>query len=225
MPDWVADVGTGQEGVKSWPEQLDEKGSSEGGSVTSTVDPTSNLFDWFHQRVRRARSATGAHLSEDGTLYLVQLLAERAREDRAAPRAHTLAELHARAVEAPPAEQARTYRELGDRALYVVGYFPETLERQTVNPTYYVDMGSAAYARTDQVFKRWFANAFGEIFSELAHSFQACASVLGAVRQSFDDEPDLIMRLYTEWLETGDGPTGDRLRALGLVLPPRPETA
>jgi hypothetical protein len=193
--------------------------------VTSTVDPTSNLFDWFHERVRRARSATGAELSDDGTLYLVQLLAERARSDRAAPEAHTLAELHARAIDAPPAQQARTYRELGDRALYVVGYFPETLERQTVGPTYYVDMGSAAYARTDQVFKRWFANAFGEIFSELAHSFASCVEVLSSVRHSFDQEPDLIMRLYQEWLETGDDAVGQRLRALGMVLPPRPQPA
>lgn len=193
--------------------------------MTSSVDPTINLFDWFHERVHRARSATGAELSSDGELYLVQLLTERARSDRSAPDAATLAELHARACEASPAEQARTYRELGDRALYTVGYFPETLERTTVGPRYYVDMGAAAYARTDQVFKRWFGDAFGEVFAELAHGFRSCVEVLSTVRRSVDDEPDMILRLYTEWLETGDDSVGARLRALGLVLPSRPEPA
>jgi len=188
--------------------------------VTSKVDRTGNLFDWFHERVEQAQLSTGSQLSSDGTLYLVQLLAERARSDRDAPAAHTLVELHARALDAPPAEQARTYRELGDRALYTVGYFPESAQRRTVGPRYYADMGAAAYARADQVFKRWFSDAFGEIFAELAQRFHAAAEVLGEVRRSSDAEPDAVMRMYRRWLETGDEAIGARLRSIGLVLPP-----
>jgi len=193
--------------------------------VTSRVDRSSNLFDWFHERVGQAQAATGHGLSPDGTLYLVQLLAERARSDREAPEADTLVELHARALDAPPAEQARTYRELGDRALYTVGYFPESTERRSVGTRYYADMGAAAYARTDQVFKRWFANAFGEIFAELAEQFQAAASVLAEVRRASDAEPDFVSRMYERWLQTGDEAIGERLRAIGLVLPAPPEPA
>lgn len=193
--------------------------------MTSQVDPTGNLFDWFHDRVDQAKLATGTELSDDGKLYLVQLLAERARSDRDAPTAHTLVELHARALEAPPAEQARTYRELGDRALYTVGYFPESAHGRTVGPRYYADMGAAAYARTDQVFKRWFADAFGELFAELAHRFHAAAEVLTEVRRSCDAHPDFVMRMYERWLATGDAAVGERLRAMGLVLPPPPEPA
>lgn len=193
--------------------------------MKSDVEIASNLFDWFDQRVRDARSSVGAELSNDGTLYLTALLTDRARADRPALPETTLVELHARGVHAPPAQQARTYRELGDRSLYLVGYFEESLQRGTVGPGYYCDMGSAAYARVDQVFKRWFANAFDGVFEELAGQFRDCVRVLRAVRRSVDDEPDLPMRLYTEWVETGSEEAAERLRALGLILPARPTEA
>ncbi len=192
--------------------------------MQTAVDRTDNLFDWFQARVRDARATTGVDLSEDSTLYLVQLLAERARADLDAPRDPTLVDLHVRAVNAPPAEQLRSYRELGDRALYLVSYFPENVERRSVSTRYYMEMGSAAYARTDQVFKRWFANAFGEVFAELAHRFRSAVEVLSEVRRSCEDEPDAIMRLYMRWLESGDPGAAESLRAHGLVLPPRPVT-
>lgn len=190
----------------------------------TAVDHSDNLFDWFQDKVRDARANTGVDLSDDSTLYLVQLLSERARTDLDAPDDPTLVDLHARAVHASPAEQLRSYRELGDRALYVVGYFPESVERRTVNTSYYVQMGAAAYHRTDQVFKRWFANAFGEVFSELAHRFRGAVEVLSEVRRSCEDEPDAIMRLYMRWMESGDPEAAASLRAHGLVLPPRPLT-
>ena len=191
--------------------------------MQTAVDPTDNLFDWFQRRVQDARAQTGVTLSDNSTLYLIQLLAERARTDLDAPNDPTLVDLHARAVHAPPAEQLRSYRELGDRALYLVGYFPESVERRSVSASYYMDMGSAAYHRTDQVFKRWFANAFGEVFSELAHRVRGAVEVMREVRRSCEDEPDAIMRLYTRWLESGDPRAAESLRAHGLVLPPRPQ--
>ena len=190
--------------------------------MPTAVDRTDNLFDWFQRKVRDARATTGVDLSEDSTLYLIQLLAERARTDLDAPDDPTLVDLHARAVHGPPAEQLRSYRELGDRALYMVSYFPERVERRAVSTRYYVEMGAAAYARTDQVFKRWFANAFGEVFSELAHRFRGAVEVLSEVRRSCEDEPDVIMRLYLRWMESGDPDAAASLHAHGLVLPPRP---
>ena len=188
----------------------------------SDVEIAANLFDWFHQRVRDAHRATGAELSPDSALYLATLLADRARADRPAPPEQTLAELHARAARSAPAEQARTYREIGDRSLYVVGYFEESLQRSVVGPSYYMEMGAAAYARVDHVFKRWFANAFDGVFDELAHGFRDCVRVLREIRRTSDDEPDLVMRLYAQWTTTGSEEVAERLRAHGLVLPPRP---
>jgi len=193
--------------------------------LKSDVEVNTSLFDWFEERVKDAHHSVGVDLSRDGELYLTALLVERVRTDRPEPPEGTLVELLLRAAQASPSEQARTYRELGDRSLYTVGYFEESLARRTVGRGYYCDMGAAAYARVDQVFKRWFSDAFGGVFEELAERFRDCARVLREVRRSNDDEPDVIMRLYAQWLETGSTEVANRLRAHGLLLPPRTQDA
>ena len=190
--------------------------------MKATIAADDTLFDYFYGRVGDARGLLGVQLSDDTGLYLTTLLVDRARADAPRPPEGTLVELHARAAKAPPAEQARTYRELGDRSLYMVGYFGESLARSTVGPRYYCEMGAAAYHRVDQVFKRWFANAFDRVFEELSAGFRDCVAVLEQVRSAIDDEPDVWMRLYDEWLATGSEAAAARLRERGLLLPPRP---
>lgn len=182
----------------------------------ATVD---SLFDWFRERVVEAQSETSLHLSDNASLYLASLLTDRARADRPAPPEETLAELHAAAASAPPARQIQQYRELGDRALYLLGYFRENVARRIVGESYYRDMGSAAYHKVDQVFKRWFADAFGPVFGELAERFTACVALLEHIRARHDTQPDLLSRLYQEWLETGSEEAAARLRSLGLLVP------
>lgn len=193
--------------------------------MKSDVEVRTNLFDWFDERVRVAHENVGADLSRDGELYLTALLVDRVRTDRPDPgdprSSATLAELHLRAAQASPTEQAKTYRELGDRSLYLVGYFEESLSRSTVGPRYYREMGAAAYARADHVFKRFFSDAFGELFQELARRFGTCVRVLQEVRRAVDDQPDALLRLYQTWRETGSERAAERLRAFGLILPPR----
>lgn len=157
--------------------------------MTKLVLQQSHAFDWFKDEVDRARARTGVTLADETTLYIAQMLADRVRADRPGPEETTLAEMHGKAATAPPGAQARLYRELGDRSLTALGLFRPYVERKAVGPAYYADMGSAAYARADDVFKRWFGDAFGVVFVELARKFQACVEVLGAVRADPGDGP------------------------------------
>lgn len=192
--------------------------------MTTSIEPNNSLFDYFHGRIRDARDGLGVEVSEDTGLYLTTLLVDRARADVPRPAESTLAELHARAVKSSPAEQARTYRELGDRSLYLLGYFEESLSRKIVSTRYYCEMGAAAYARVDEVFKLWFANAFDQVFEELSAGFEDCVRVIKQVRTSVDEEPDVLMRLYRQWVETGSEDAKQRLRARGIVVGPRAGT-
>ena len=185
----------------------------------TAVSSTSNLFDYFKDQVEIAQNRLALDLAPDTSLYLANLMQDRARSDRPAPPEQTLAELHARASSAPPGQRAQTYRELGDRSLYALGYFRESIARKAVGPNYYYDMGSSAYLRADQVFKHWFADAFGPVFTELAHQFKDCVDILDHIRSDQDAQPDLISRLYDEWLRTGDPNTAARLRRRGVLLP------
>jgi hypothetical protein len=184
------------------------------------VTTTSNLFDHFHERVDDAVDREGLDLAEDTRLYLASMLAERARADRPSPPETTLAELHGRAALSPPGEQAAVYRELGDRTLYLLGYFRESLTRRIVGPTYYASMGKAAYHRTDLVLKAWFADAFGPVFHELSAQYDACVDVISTVRDGHEGaQPDPLLRLYERWVETGSEQARERLVRRGLLLP------
>lgn len=183
------------------------------------VQTDANVFDYFRAQVREARNQADIGLTEQTELYLAQLLAERTRRPEGEGPV-TLAELHLHATQGTPAEQASRYRALGDRALYDLGYWPEVVERRIVGPEYYAEMGSAAYARTDLVFKRFFADAFGPLFRELAEQFRACVAVLERVRAAASGEDELT-RLYNEWAESGSEALAERLRMRGLVVPRR----
>jgi hypothetical protein len=188
--------------------------------VTARVMTATTTFDWFQLRIEDARVAGVANVSDDTALYLSTLLSERTRADRPVPGEQTLAELHLRAANAPPVEQARTYRELGDRALYLLGYFSESLRRRTVGPKYYAEMGAAAYHRADRVFKERYADAFGDVFHEMALQFVDCVRLIRKARdaQVVEDE-DSLPFLYDRWLATGSDVYAEKLRGLGLVLP------
>ena len=186
--------------------------------MTQVVASAGNLFDYFNAKVERARSARSVPLSDDTALYLAALLADRARSDTATLEGETLAELFGRAANAPPAEQVRTFRELGDRSLYRLGYFAESLEGRVVGASYYADMGAAAYYKVHLAVQRWFASAFGIVFEELASEFHSCVGVLGMIRDAERSESDDLMVLYEEWLASGDESIASRLRERGLLL-------
>lgn len=185
--------------------------------MSGVVKPQTHVFDWFREEIERARARTGVPLSDDAGLYLAQMLSDRVRADRKAPEEATLAEMHGRAAHAAPGVQARMYRELGDRSLTLLGLFRAHVERKAVGPAYYADMGSAAYARADEVFKRWFGDAFGEVFAELARHFQGCVEVLGQVRADRDEAPLDLQKLAAR-LALSDEPD-PRIAALLLTKP------
>ena len=152
-----------------------------------SVRPIENLFDYFHDEVDAARSSLHAPIHDDTALYIVALLTDRARQDRIPQTEPTLAQLHGRAAHAPPVEQARVYRELGDRALYEVGCFRPSVDSTLVGVRYYSAMGSAAYGQVDTVMKRWFADCFGPVFFELSDRF---SDLTAALHQLFMQSQD-----------------------------------
>lgn len=187
--------------------------------MSKGLETTTTLFDYFLEKVHDVHAESDRELHPDTRLYLAQLLAERARADRPAPPEQTLAELHARAAHAPPGEQVRSYRELGDRALLALGCFRESLEGRIVGPNYYAEMGAAAYWKVDRTVDRWFAAAFGPVFRELATCFEDCVDLLGLVRERHsEDHPDTLLRLYTRWAETGSEQAARRLAIHGVLV-------
>lgn len=189
-----------------------------------------NLFDFFHAQVEEAVATRGVPVSDEGVYYLSNLLVERGRvknPDQQGP--ETLAELHMRASKGGVVA-LRSYRELGDQALYTSGFFRSSLDRKAVSLRYYMEMGAAAYGRLGRMLERPGGVMVGgsshktldAIFSELAHCFAECSEALREVRlalraQSQDESDQGVLALYEEWLRTRSPTVAARLGELGVT--------
>lgn len=188
----------------------------------SLLSREENLFDFFHGAVEHAVSSTGTVVSEDGVYYLSNLLVERGRSPEV-PQPSTLVDLRIQAQERGGAAAVKSWRELGDRALYTSGFFRPSLHRQNVSLDYYLSMGAAAYDQLACVM-RWTGagGGFESIYEELAHQFEECSTILQRVRDQVRAHSHAdILKLYEQWIASPDRATAEKLSELG-VTPMRP---
>ncbi len=186
-----------------------------------------NLYDFFEERVIMVRDEHGVGLSSNVVRYLANLLCQLGRTEHLfrqhQPR--TLAEMHFRGLSLQSEHEALGhYKHLGDFALYIGGYFSDSLHRKTVGISYYADMGGAAYHRAAGLSagSKEVHFSFHALFTEMATHFRECLWVLTEVadRNRCDSMTDLA-NLFERWLTTRDPHTGERLVKLG-ALPMRP---
>ena len=179
------------------------------------------LYDYFSDYVSQVNDARRLELSLEAIRYLSAMLVELSKTERVFPwkEPTTLTELHCRAGECSPKQALYLYKQLGDHALYISGFFSESLQRKTVGIEYYADMGGSAYSRAAGL-----SSLSGEllalstIFEELSYRFRQCIGVLSEVSEmDKEDSPKDILRLYERWLTTRDPHTAERLRSLGML--------
>jgi len=184
---------------------------------THLLSQEENLFDFFHEAVGSAVSTTGGQVSDNGIYYLSNLLVERGRTTEVVL-PQTLVELQIKAMECGGAEAVQAWRELGDRALYVSGFFRSSLARKNVSVEYYQAMGATAYEHLAGIM-RWtgVSGGFDNIYEELAHQFQHCTTVIRRVRAQVRKHSDIdILKLYEEWLLNPDPVIAEQLNKLGV---------
>ena len=123
---------------------------------------TGLLIDFTHtDNLYRVRDAQGRRLE-----YLFELQLESQRGDAA----------HAR----------ETQKHLGDYALYIVGLFPESLQRRrrAVSPDYYVAQGKQAYTTVSAMDS---PRPSAALFRKLAAQFETCVWALNVEKEFLQD--------------------------------------
>jgi hypothetical protein len=179
---------------------------------------------FFKEQLERAMQHQKVSTSAFTEWYLVNLLAGSVRGEalRAEPGYDEtpLALLYVRALAASRHERARLLRAMGDTALFVSGFFSDSLSRKLVDLDYYRAMGGHAYARLslqDEPF------GFGsEVFSELAGRFVEFADLLSEVSETSQLTSNAsVLRLYERWALTGSRRAASLLAERGIV-PRRP---
>lgn len=182
-----------------------------------------NLFDFFHTSIGHAASRQRLAVSNNSLFYLSNLLVERGRSPEASPQEpDTLVDLVYRARAGQLGDSILAWRELGDRALFVTGFFRQSLARRLVGLDYYRDMGASAYLRLSRLLGLPGGEQGGldDLYEELAEHFVALSDLLQEVREDVRSAESMsdadIVRLYEEWLSTGSPRAAARLRELGV---------
>lgn len=150
------------------------------------------------------------HLTTENLFDLVDGSGRRSRE--------TLAEMYLKASQAEPRARVELLKKVGDKALYISGFFGDSLQRKVVDVDYYVDMGGSAYGTLSECVRE---NAAAEMFREFARRFNEFMDVLTRISATaFVQNEENILRLYETYAKTGSSVARERLLEKGLIAVP-----
>jgi len=172
--------------------------------------------EYFRELVESAlhRQHLAAH--ELTSFYLVNLLSGFVNFDQstAVETDEALGVRFVKALGAAGVRQRDELRQVGDRSLFISGFFSDSLSRSLVDVDYYIQLGESAYG---SLARRGDA-ALGDVFDELSAKFPAFVDILCEVseRSALTSNTDLL-RLYEKWLRTRSRRSGDLLVARGIV--------
>lgn len=176
-----------------------------------------SLSTFFMEQLESVQAQRQASLRKDVEAYLVDLLARYALRVGLAGRkspAFALELLEARERGTP------ALRDVGDRALFVAGVVPHSLERSAIDTDYVCSIGAEAY-RSIFLAKRQL-----DLFLELSDSFSDLVSLMREVASPLESgQPSSLIALYERWLETGDEVAEKQLVQAGVRItqPDKPQ--
>ena len=110
-------------------------------------------------------------------------------------------------------------RQIGDRALFLSGFFSDSFHRKAVDIDYYIAMGGHAYRRASGLVEsRYQDKLFPEVFSELSEKFRPLVDVISEISEmaGMTQDQDLL-RLYERWMFTKSRRLFEKLRENGIT--------
>jgi len=183
----------------------------------SGIEPVDSVQAFFGEHVARALRDLRLTTEPATEGYLVGLLSGYAVSERIQVLAEPLVALLQRALDARGGDRQVRMRELGDAALFLSGFFPDSFERRGLDAGYAATMGGRAYRMAGSEDRN---GARRQVLSELAGRFLEFARVLDEVRErtalSTDGE---VLRLYERWLRSGSPAVARRLARRGVSAP------
>jgi hypothetical protein len=167
-----------------------------------------SAIEFFREQIGKAMQHQRVSTSAFTEYYLVNLLAAFMRGESLPGREAgfdetPLALLYVRALDASPPQRARRLRATGDTALFVSGFFADSLADTVADVRYYAILGGRAYAHLSREHEGPRHLGPG-VFAELAARFREFVDVLAEVsEQSRVSTPASLVRLYERWVQTG----------------------
>lgn len=152
-------------------------------------------------------------------VYLVQLLQFYMDSRNFFKNRDTFAELYLRAMNAQKLERKELMRDVADRALYLTGFFGDSLQRKVVDIDYYAEIGSAAYSNLCAWTRE---DSLVHVYQIFSKRFMDYVEVLNYISEKSTIQADQnVLRLYDRYLRTGSELAREKLNELGVVTVPK----
>lgn len=130
----------------------------------------------------------------------------------------TLAEIFFKAANSDHNQKIELLKKLGDRSLYISGFFADSLQRKVVDIDYYRDMGCSAYSTLAGSIRE---DSLSVVFKEFANKFLEFVDVLNHISaQAHVQSENNILRLYETFAKTGSELAREKLLEKGLIAVP-----
>lgn len=184
---------------------------------------TASPREFFLNRVEEAMQRLKIKALPHSQTYLVDLLAHYMfshnlfpiDEESGRTKRETLAETYLKAQNSPAPVRIEMLKRLGDRSLYLSGFFGDSLSRKIVDIDYYMNMGGVAYGTlaheaSDEI--------IGQVYGEFSNRFAAFVDVLTYISQeSLVQSNEDLLRLYDRYMNTGSKLAEEQLMEKGLL--------
>lgn len=191
------------------------------------VSPKEYFSEVVREGLRHRRINTLPRIED----YLVDLLQhyletrnlfEPEHDESGQRRPQTLAEMYLTAGQLEAAAKVELLKKLGDRSLYISGFFGDSLVRKVVDVDYYVDMGGTAYG---QLASQTRDETLARVYQVFSSRFVEFVDVLTYVSQkSMVRSNESVLRLYERYLRTGSELAREKLNEMGVVTVPKGST-
>ena len=185
-----------------------------------------NLQDYFRTSIEDVLTRQRVEVDPHAAHYVVNLLTMFSRSDELYENdgerygLRPLALMLADAADAEsPEHRANALQRIGDVALFIAGFFSDSLATAAVDLDYYIHMGGNAYGSLSEEVRGTFrGNAFAPVYRELATKFGVLVDVLNEVSERPRDASSRdLLRTYEIWLKTGSRRAERLLRKSGVV--------
>ncbi|MGZ3795110.1 MAG: hypothetical protein ACXVB1_02020 [Pseudobdellovibrionaceae bacterium] len=128
----------------------------------------------------------------------------------------TLAEMYLHANNAEDQQiKVELLKKLGDRSLYMSGFFGDSLQRKIVDVDYYVNMGGVAYATLASCVRE---DTIAKVYSTISKRFIEFVDVLTYIsHNSLIKSNESVLRLYDRYMTTGSELAREKLTEMGVL--------
>jgi hypothetical protein len=183
-----------------------------------------DMTNFFRQMVSKALQNQEIKADKMTESYLVDLLSKFTLLDRLEHKDtkfihQPLAFILKEAQEGNIRQRFEKLKTLGDISLYVAGFFYDSLNKRSVDLSYYITMGEHAYKSVASLLS-WYSqeDIFRRLFMELAQKFVQFVDVLGEVSECSAFKTSRgILRLYERFLRTESKWIAKKLASEGII--------